>query len=115
METNGTENPERKSISEALKNPTTLCISSLLLLLILVILIGNFIIVFTICASKRLRAATFYFVASLAVADFMVGLFVVPVALVFQVAIEMKGKCVVLNQSINRYSESSSTILITAL
>jgi len=97
MERNHTKTDEDcKSIGEALRNPTTLSISLLLLVLMVVILVGNFIIVFSICVSKRLRVATYFFVASLAVADFMVGFFIVPVALVFQVAIEMKSKFIIL-------------------
>lgn len=83
---------QEKSISEALSNPSTLTISLMLLLLIVITLVGNFLVCFTVYVTKRLHVAAFFFVASLAVADFMVGLFVIPVALVFQVALGMKGK-----------------------
>jgi hypothetical protein len=82
---------EGKSIMEAMSNPSTLTISLLLLLLIIITLVGNFFICFTIYVTKRLQVAAFFFVASLAFADFLVGLVVIPVALVFQIAIEMKG------------------------
>lgn len=83
---------QEKSISDALSSPSTLTISLLLLLLIVITLLGNFFIFFTIYVTRKLHVASFFFVASLAVADFMVGLFVIPVALVFQVALEMRSK-----------------------
>lgn len=44
--------------------------------------IGNVLVIWAVWSSKSLRQPTFYFIASLAVADFLLGCVAVPIALV---------------------------------
>lgn len=47
-------------------------------LLIIVIIIGNTLVILAVVTTRRLRTVTNFFVMSLAVADWLVGLFVMP-------------------------------------
>ncbi|XP_015368899.1 PREDICTED: octopamine receptor-like isoform X1 [Diuraphis noxia] len=54
-------------------------------LVILTTVIGNTLIIFAVFTTRRLRTVTNYFVTSLAVADWLVGTFVMPIAVVYHV------------------------------
>lgn len=45
--------------------------------------VGNTLIIFAVFTTRRLRTVTNYFVTSLAVADWLVGTFVMPIAVVY--------------------------------
>ncbi|KAL4143727.1 hypothetical protein QTP88_006021 [Uroleucon formosanum] len=47
--------------------------------------VGNTLIIFAVFTTRRLRTVTNYFVTSLAVADWLVGTFVMPIAVVYHV------------------------------
>lgn len=54
-------------------------------LVILTTVVGNTLIIFAVFTTRRLRTVTNYFVTSLAVADWLVGTFVMPIAVVYHV------------------------------
>ncbi|EDO32512.1 predicted protein, partial [Nematostella vectensis] len=60
--------------------------------LMLWILVGNFLVVWTVYVTRRMHFAAFYFVASLSVADFLVGLLVLPISIAYHLIYEMKGQ-----------------------
>lgn len=65
-----------------------LCLISLFCILIVITVIGNTLIILAVITTRRLRTVTNCFVMSLAVADWLVGIFVMPPA----VALEIMGK-----------------------
>jgi hypothetical protein len=81
-----------KRLLEVLSKPKVAVTSVFLLALILFTLVGNFLVVWTIFTTRRLRFSAFFFVASLAVADFLVGLVVLPISLTYHLTFEMEGK-----------------------
>ncbi|XP_031557172.1 probable G-protein coupled receptor No9 [Actinia tenebrosa] len=92
MEQNSTDSPAQYTLSEVLKNPKTALITTFLVLLILCTLVGNFLVIWNIFTTRRLRFSAFFFVASLAVADFLVGLVVLPISLAYHLTFEMTGR-----------------------
>lgn len=74
---NGTE----ENIVEAENWPwTKVVLIALFCLLIVVTIIGNTLVILSILTTRRLRTVTNLFVMSLAVADWLVGIFVMPPA-----------------------------------
>lgn len=63
-----------------------------LFLLIVVTVIGNTLIISAVVTTKRLRTVTNCFVTSLAVADLLVGIFVMPPA----IAVHITGKYIII-------------------
>lgn len=57
----------------------------MLIFLIFCSQVGNTLIIFAVFTTRRLRTVTNYFVTSLAVADWLVGTFVMPIAVVYHV------------------------------
>lgn len=58
------------------------CWAALLILLVIIPTIGgNILVILAVSLEKKLQYATNYFLTSLAVADLLVGLFVMPIAL----------------------------------
>ncbi|VVC33145.1 Neuropeptide Y receptor family,G protein-coupled receptor, rhodopsin-like,GPCR, rhodopsin-like, 7TM [Cinara cedri] len=57
----------------------------LFFLVILTTVIGNTLIIFAVFTTRRLRTVTNYFVMSLAVADWLVGTFVMPIGVVYHI------------------------------
>ncbi|XP_031567299.1 octopamine receptor 1-like [Actinia tenebrosa] len=80
-----------KNLKEALSNPVVAITSTLLLILMVLIILGNLMVIRTVYVTPKLHCPAFYFVISLAVADFMVG-FLVPLSLVYNISSEMTGK-----------------------
>jgi tyramine receptor len=69
--------------SEADKWPwTKIVLIVLFSLLIIIVIIGNTLVILSVLTTRRLRTVTNLFVMSLAVADWLVGIFVMPPAVV---------------------------------
>lgn len=68
---------------------TDLILVVLFCLLIIVVVIGNTLVILSVLTTRRLRTVTNLFVTSLALADWLVGIFVMPPA----VAYYLMGKC----------------------
>ncbi|XP_069699452.1 probable G-protein coupled receptor No18 isoform X2 [Periplaneta americana] len=60
-----------------------LCLAALLCILIAVTVVGNTLIIVAVITTRRLRTVTNCFVMSLAVADWLVGIFVMPPAVAY--------------------------------
>lgn len=54
-------------------------------------IVENFLVIFVFCVNKKLQTRIYYFVISLSVADLLVGLIAIPVAIV--VRIFNNGNC----------------------
>lgn len=65
---------------------TTVFISTLLGILILITLIGNFFVIFAISMDRHLKRVGNYLILSLAVADSLVALSVMPIGAIYEVA-----------------------------
>lgn len=88
--TNGGDFKELTLI-QALRTPA-LVGALFLFSLIIFSIVGNALVCRTIFVTRRLHNPGYYFVASLAVADFLVGIFPLPLLLLFHITLEMKGK-----------------------
>lgn len=64
-------------------NFTDLVFVVLFCLLIIVVIIGNTLVILSVLTTRRLRTVTNLFVTSLAVADWLVGIFVMPPAVAY--------------------------------
>lgn len=64
-------------------NLTDLMFVVLFCLLIIVVIIGNTLVILSVLTTRRLRTVTNLFVMSLAVADWLVGIFVMPPAVAY--------------------------------
>ncbi|EDO32513.1 predicted protein, partial [Nematostella vectensis] len=62
-----------------------------LLILMLVIIVGNTLVFRTVFVTRRLHFSAFYLVASLAIADLMVGVSLLPLSIAYTIIGEMKG------------------------
>lgn len=62
---------------------TTISFSTIFVILIMTTIIGNVLVILSLLTTKRLRSATNYFVFNLAVTDLLVGLFVLPPAVIY--------------------------------
>lgn len=82
---------EEKTLEQALSSPFVLIPCLLLTLLLILIMFGNLTVMRTVHLTQKLHYSAFYFVFSLALADFMVG-FLVPLSVVHIVAQHMKSK-----------------------
>ncbi|EDO36384.1 predicted protein [Nematostella vectensis] len=63
-----------------------------LLALSSVAVVGNSLVFHTVRVTSRLHSPPFYLIVSVAVADLLVGLFAIPVSIVYLVSFEMYGK-----------------------
>lgn len=72
-----------------------LALAALLSIVIVVVIIGNTLVILAVITTRRLRTVTNCFVMSLAVADWLVGVFVMPPA----VAYALMGKLLLRHQS----------------
>jgi tyramine receptor len=74
-------NETELSVSEAYNWPwTKIVLIVLFCLLIIITIIGNTLVILSVITTRRLRTVTNLFVMSLAVADWLVGIFVMPPA-----------------------------------
>lgn len=64
-------------------NITDLIFVVLFCLLIIIVIIGNTLVILSVLTTRRLRTVTNLFVTSLAVADWLVGIFVMPPAVAY--------------------------------
>lgn len=64
-------------------NFTDLIFVVLFCLLIIIVIIGNTLVILSVLTTRRLRTVTNLFVTSLAVADWLVGIFVMPPAVAY--------------------------------
>jgi len=88
------------SLKEVLSKPSILGISIFLVLQILLTIVGNVLVLRTLRVTKRLHSAGYFFIASLACADLLVGILVIPVSLIYYITFNMKGrKKIYLNQN----------------
>lgn len=83
---NDSENIKNSSVtnSSSLEEPSThiqkLALACLFSVVIVIVIIGNTLVILAVITTKRLRTVTNCFVMSLAVADWFVGVFVMPPA-----------------------------------
>lgn len=101
MEWNGnnsttTSHYKRYDLYEVLQRPKVALIFSFLVFLDLLTLVGNGMVIWTVFKTRRLRFSAFYFVTNLAVADFLVGLVVLPISLAYHISFEMEGQSLIL-------------------
>ncbi|XP_032227780.2 alpha-2A adrenergic receptor [Nematostella vectensis] len=80
------------TFAEVIGKPQVALMFVFLTFLMLWILVGNFLVVWTVYVTRRMHFAAFYFVASLSVADFLVGLLVLPISIAYHLIYEMKGQ-----------------------
>ncbi|KAL8608912.1 hypothetical protein ACOMHN_063041 [Nucella lapillus] len=67
--------------------PHIVCASVIITVVILIIVVGNFLVMWAIVRDKNLKGTQNYFIGSLALADFLLGLLIVP----FSLANELMG------------------------
>lgn len=63
-----------------------LLLFALLVLINLIVILGNILVILAVYASAKLRNVTNLFIVSLATADLLLGIFVLPYALMFEVS-----------------------------
>lgn len=64
-----------------------LLLFALLILINLIVILGNILVILAVYATAKLRSVTNIFIVSLATADLLLGVFVLPYALAFEVSI----------------------------
>ncbi|XP_031565536.1 tyramine receptor 1-like [Actinia tenebrosa] len=84
-------NFKESSLGQVLTRPDILTLALFLSILIVLCGVGNALVCRTIFVTRRLHFPGYYFVASLAVADFLVGVFVLPLSLAYMMTFQMKG------------------------
>lgn len=84
-------------------NFTDLIFVVLFCLLIIIVIIGNTLVILSVLTTRRLRTVTNLFVTSLAVADWLVGIFVMPPAVAYYLMGELN-----FNENFPRISRSPS-------
>lgn len=67
-----------------------LLVFALLVLINLIVILGNILVIVAIYATAKLRNVTNIFIVSLATADLMLGVFVLPYALTYEVSIRTR-------------------------
>ena len=77
--------PPHKELQEFSFNVSDISLICFLTALILITILGNTLIIAAVATTRRLRTVTNYFVVSLAVSDLLVGLLVMPFAVVREI------------------------------
>lgn len=67
-----------------------LLLFALLVLINLIVILGNILVILAVYLSAKLRSVTNIFIVSLATADLLLGVFVLPYALLFEVSISVQ-------------------------
>lgn len=68
-----------------------LLLFALLILINLIVILGNILVILAVYATAKLRSVTNIFIVSLATADLLLGVFVLPYALMFEVSKNRHG------------------------
>ena len=91
-ETSTTDSGDPDESKLTLFNVRSLVVITLLAGIIVVTISGNAITFVAVLINRRLRCSAYYFLLSLCVSDFLIGLLVVPLSLINHVTYELKGK-----------------------
>lgn len=84
---NGERQKEKNTTTKATTSRFSLILFALLVLINLIVIFGNILVIVAVYATEKLRNITNIFIVSLATADLMLGLFVLPYALLFEVSV----------------------------
>lgn len=76
----------------------TVSVVVLLVILIVVTLSGNALTVLAILSNGQLRYSPYYLLLSLCVADFMVGLTVIPISLAYHITYKLTGVLLIITK-----------------
>ncbi|EDO32514.1 predicted protein [Nematostella vectensis] len=89
--TNNSDKFNDKSFVEVMSNFKVSGMACFLLTLSIVAVVGNSLVFHTVRVTSRLHSPPFYLILSVALADILVGVFVIPVSIVYLVFFEMSG------------------------
>lgn len=91
---------QQPSSSGQQHNLLLLLLFALLVLINLIVILGNILVIVAVYASAKLRNVTNIFIVSLATADLLLGVLVLPYALVYEVSVLAKLKLFPLHRSL---------------
>ena len=83
---------EREFTEQAHWSPMVVFITVLLAILISLTTVGNLVVCRLVWVCRRIQIPSFYFVASMSFSDFLMGLLVMPISLVYHINYQTTGK-----------------------